>query len=311
MRIRILLVAVASVLAVIAGTVPAQAITRGTPDGQRHPFVGELLFYVPDEADSRFDDPGSWFTCSGTLLNGHIALTAGHCTYAVGLNGASTTANGGSGSGGNDVWINFDEKPNFGILKSSSSYGRDQNAQRYHDWAAALNSSPSWHRATSHPHPQFDPDAFYLHDAGVLDLQDSVSMPTYGKLPTQGYLDQFQTGPRHEALFTVVGYGLNKVLPGRDVGGDTREQGSTQLVTLRGLFGLPYGTAARFSNNNGKVHQGGTCFGDSGGPTFRGANTVVAVTSFGVSPNCTGTDDEYRIDQPDDLAFLAGFGVTP
>ncbi|MGW0230446.1 trypsin-like serine protease [Actinopolymorpha singaporensis] len=311
MRTRILLVAVAAVLAVIAGTVPAQAITHGTPDGQRHPFVGELLFYVPDEADSRFDDPGSWFTCSGTLLNGHIALTAGHCTYAVGLNGASTTANGGSGSGGDDVWINFDEKPNFDILKPSSSYGRDQNAQRYRDWSTALNSSPSWHRATSHPHPQFDPDAFYLHDAGVLDLQDSVSMPTYGKLPTQGFLDQFRTGPRHDALFTVVGYGLNKVLPGRDVGGDTREQATTQLVTLEGLMGLPYGTAARFSNNNGKVHQGGTCFGDSGGPTFHGANTVVAVTSFGVSPNCTGTDDEYRIDQPDDLAFLAGFGVTP
>jgi hypothetical protein len=27
--------------------------------------------------------------------------------------------------------------------------------------------------------------------------------------------------------------------------------------------------------------------------------------------NCTGSDDEYRIDQPDDLAFLASFGVTP
>jgi hypothetical protein len=38
---------------------------------------------------------------------------------------------------------------------------------------------------------------------------------------------------------------------------------------------------------------------------------VVAVTSFGINPNCTGTDDEYRIDQADDLAFLAGFGVSP
>jgi secreted trypsin-like serine protease len=71
-------------------------------------------------------------------------------------------------------------------------------------------------------------------------------------------------------------------------------------------------TAARFSNNNGTVHQGGTCFGDSGGPTFYDrTNIVVTVTSFGISPNCTGSDDEYRIDQPDDLAFLAGFGVTP
>jgi hypothetical protein len=85
-----------------------------------------------------------------------------------------------------------------------------------------------------------------------------------------------------------------------------------QLVTLNGLLGLPYGTVARFTNNNGSVHQGGTCFGDSGGPTFYDrTNVVVAVTSFGISPNCTGVDDEYRIDQADDLAFLAGFGVTP
>jgi hypothetical protein len=35
------------------------------------------------------------------------------------------------------------------------------------------------------------------------------------------------------------------------------------------------------------------------------------VTSFGFSPNCTGIDGAYRIDQDDDFAFLAGFGVTP
>ena len=37
----------------------------------------------------------------------------------------------------------------------------------------------------------------------------------------------------------------------------------------------------------------------------------VAVTSFGLSPNCTGIGGAYRLDQPDDLEFLASFGVTP
>ena len=56
---------------------------NGTPDGGPSiPYVGELLFYVPDAADSRFDDPGGWFTCSGTLLNSTIVVTAGHCTSA-------------------------------------------------------------------------------------------------------------------------------------------------------------------------------------------------------------------------------------
>jgi Trypsin len=301
-----------AVLALLASAAPAHAITHGTPDNCRHPYVGELLFYVPDEVDPRFDDPGAWFSCSGTLLNATTVLTAGHCTYGVGRDGASTTAGGGSGSGGTDVWISFSDAPDFSILPPSSTYARDENPQRYQDWSAALDASPDWHEATAFPHPQFDPDAFFLHDAGVLTLQEPAPMAEYGALPQEGFLDQFQTGPRNQTSFTVVGYGLNKELPHADFGGDVRFQGSAQLVTLKGLFGTPYGTDARFTNDNGANHQGGTCFGDSGGPTlYDGTNVVVAVTSFGLSPNCTGTDDEYRIDQPDDLAFLATFGVTP
>ena len=48
---------------------PVGAITNGAPDAGEHPYVGELLFYVPDVESSRFDDPGGWFTCTGTLLN--------------------------------------------------------------------------------------------------------------------------------------------------------------------------------------------------------------------------------------------------
>jgi hypothetical protein len=309
---RKLLALLAVLAAVLFVAAPANAITHGQPDNGAHPYVGELLFYVPDEIDSRFDDPGAWFSCSGTLLNDHIVLTAGHCTYAIGHNGASTTAGGGSGSGGNDVWISFAEEPDFSILPPSSTFDRDENPDRYAAWSAALNSSPQWHRATSHPHPDFDPDAFYLHDAGVLVLGQTVTMGTYGRISPLNFLDQFQTAARSGQTFTIVGYGLTKALPHSDEGGDTRQVGQTQLVTLNGLFGLPYGTAVRFTNNNGSVHQGGTCFGDSGGPTLvGGTRQVVAVTSFGISPNCTGADDEYRIDQPDDIAFLAGFGVSP
>src|SRR3954454_16390412 len=174
MRTRSLLVVVAAVFAVIAATIPAQAITNGTPDGQDHPYVGELLFYVPDEVDSRFPDPGSWFTCSGTLMHDHIVLTRGHCPYGVGLNGRPTTAAPSNGAGGNDVWINFSEVPDFSILPPSTSFAT--NAARYAAWRAALNASPQWHRATATPHPLFDNDAFFLHDAGVLQLAAPVSL---------------------------------------------------------------------------------------------------------------------------------------
>src|SRR5215470_15175143 len=210
MRKRLALAIAAAAAIVLAAATPANAITHGQPDAGAHPYVGELLFFVPDEPDSRFDDPGAWFSCSGTLLNSTIVLTAGHCTHAIGTNGASTTAGGGTGSGGNDVWINFSEAPDFSILPPSSTFGRGQNGARYQAWAAALNGSSAWHRATSFPHTQFDPNNFALHDAGVLRLSSPVSIATHGALPPLGFLDQFQTGGKGQQDFTVVGYGLNK-----------------------------------------------------------------------------------------------------
>ena len=71
---------------------PVGAITNGAPDNGEHPFVGELLFYVPDAEDSRFDDPGGWFTCPGTLIDDKVVLPAGHCA------GISYRASPGSGA---------------------------------------------------------------------------------------------------------------------------------------------------------------------------------------------------------------------
>ena len=60
------------------------------------------------------------------------------------------------------------------------------------------------------------------------------------------------------------------------------------------------------------ANTGGTCFGDSGGPIFIGdSNVVGAVTSFGTTNTCKGHNGAYRVDQPDDLAWLATeFGLT-
>ncbi len=54
----------AALIAILALAAPVGAITNGSPDAGEHPYVGEMLFYVPDAVDSRFDDPGSWFTCT-------------------------------------------------------------------------------------------------------------------------------------------------------------------------------------------------------------------------------------------------------
>src|SRR5215467_8167431 len=161
--------AIVAFIAALVPALPASAITNGVPDNGAHPYVGELILYLPDQTDPRFPDPGGWFTCSGTLMGPTIVLTAGHCTYGVGKDGASTTLPSGTGSGGNDVWINFSEAPDFSILPPSSGF--TTNAARYAAWSTALNRPSAWPQATAYPHPQFDPNAFFTHDAGVLSSQ--------------------------------------------------------------------------------------------------------------------------------------------
>jgi Trypsin len=60
------------------------------------------------------------------------------------------------------------------------------------------------------------------------------------------------------------------------------------------------------------ANTGGACFGDSGGPNFIGdSNVVGGVTSFGRTYTCSSHGGAYRVDQPDDLTWLATFGLRP
>jgi hypothetical protein len=302
------LVAIVSGAALVAPTVPAQAIIGGTPDGGEHPYVGQLLFYVPDAVDSRFDDPGGWFNCTGTLIDADTIVTAGHCTYGVGLEGEVPAD---ALHGGSDVWFSVSEAPDYSILPPSSTFVPDRNQDRYDTWSAALDGSSDWAEAEmTFTHPEYVDAAFLLHDVGVVELSEPIQRAEYGTLPEENYLNKYYSAKaKKNARFESVGYGLEDSGPKFGLGGDTRRKATRKLVSFKGAYG--YKNIAVMFSHRGSGTDGGTCFGDSGGPTFdkttaaiEAQNIIVAVTSFGLNYNCNASGS-YRIDQPDDLAFLA------
>jgi hypothetical protein len=241
-----------------------------------------VTFGVPDGEDHPyvglmvFDVDGSpSHRCTGTLLSPTVMLTAGHCTF---------------GTSGGRVWFETDVEA--GIPGNGYPSG----------------GGTSIEFSEIHTHPDYNDGAFYLFDVGIAILSQPVDLDTYGTLADIGTLDSLKTKRGlQDQSFTVVGYGLQSVKPTLEQD-RVRYRGTVNLIDVSGTGGIPKGTSVLLTNNPGKHATGGTCFGDSGGPTFWGdTNIIVAVTSFGLNQNCKGIGGGYRIDTADDQEFINSF----
>jgi len=276
---RLMALLAATAAAVAIAVVPASAITNGTPDQNGHPYVG--LMVAKNSAGVPL------WRCSGTLMSETVFMVAGHCTQAP----AATI----------EIWFSSGF-PN-GIPLGAGYPAAGPNP------CAGVTGYPCTGDVSGKPftHPQYDPNAFYLYDLGVVTLNASVTGKGFGVLPEEGELS---TLPKHAEL-TAVGYGLQKSFP--DAAAFKDEAVRIRMVAHPRLMGIDNNYVGDFAFlTSFGANRGGTCFGDSGGPNFIGdSNVVGGVTSFGTTDTCKGHNGAYRVDQPDDLAWLATFGLTP
>ena len=128
---------------------------------------------------------------------------------------------------------------------------------------------------------------FGLHDYGLIELETPVNGVPEADLAPIGTADGL---PRGEPVMETVGYGAT------DTKGQTLSYPATRHYAK---LALSKGNA-RVTQTHLKVSGKHTaaCFGDSGGPTYVGADlsVVYGITSFGTDPQCAGWNYQIRTD---------------
>ena len=132
----------------------------------------------------------------------------------------------------------------------------------------------------------------------VLDAPATSKWPTITPAPLLpvGTLDANQ-GALKNATFTLVGYGV-------DIGPKKAQIVNQQRMMTTAPLKSVQSEVVTFQNSaSDSKAGGGSCFGDSGGPTFLNG-FVIGDASYVNSLTCNATGSYQRVDTPYSRAFL-------
>jgi V8-like Glu-specific endopeptidase len=141
------------------------------------------------------------------------------------------------------------------------------------------------------------------HDIAVVVLDKPVRGITPAELPEADSLSNLSGAQQ----FTSVGYGAYEVTKGP--GGHQYLYNDVRMVAT-GTLNSTNPSWLRISMNP-STGNGGTCYGDSGGPNFLGDTDVIAAITITGDAVCRSTNVVYRLDTESARTFLSQYVTLP
>ncbi|MDX6440702.1 MAG: hypothetical protein QOE43_431 [Gaiellaceae bacterium] len=155
----------------------------------------------------------------------------------------------------------------------------------------------TWHADPLFRNAQSDP-----YDIAVVVLDKPLKI-TPAKLPKLNSLDSLKVGDP----ITAVGYGAQSVTMG--AGGATFHYADIRYVAVGSVNAM--NSAWIRASMNPATGDGGTCYGDSGGPNFLGNTDIIAGTTITGDFVCRATNVDYRLDTASARDFLKDYVTLP
>ena len=156
---------------------------------------------------------------------------------------------------------------------------------------------------TFHADPLYPGNSSDSHDIAVVVLDRAIKNIQPALLPTAGSL----SGLSSTQQFASVGYGAYEVT--NEPGGHQYLYNDDRMVAT-GTLNATNKTWLRISMNP-STGNGGTCYGDSGGPNFLGTTDIVAAITITGDMLCRSTNVDYRLDTESARAFLGQYVPLP